>query len=317
MYEVDVSEIAEEWQSIVDLLARILGVPAGLIMRLDKGALEVFVSSQSEGNPYKVGEKEVMENSGLYCETVIKNNAMLKVPNALIDEDWKNNPDVKLNMISYLGLPILYPSGEPFGTICALDNEENHYTDDYEELLHGLRRLIERELEILHKNFQLKVSSETDSLTKIFNRSTFMEKSTTELNRAKRYGREYSMMMIDLDDFKQINDNYGHDMGDEVLKKVTETTSGLLRESDIFGRYGGEEFVIASPETDYDSAAVLGKRILSKISDCNVVLDGKSVSVTASIGIATSTENDSLKDILKRADEKMYEAKKAGKGQVK
>ena len=130
MKEIDESQIVGDWQRIVDLLAKIVNVPAGLIMRLDQGELEVLVSSQSKGNPYTVGAREIMENSGLYCETVIKSNDILKVPNALIDDAWKNNPDVKLNMISYLGLPLHYPDGNSFGTLCLLDNKENHYSEE-------------------------------------------------------------------------------------------------------------------------------------------------------------------------------------------
>lgn len=78
-------------------------------MRLDKGKLEVSTVSHSDNNPYKVGESGVMENSGLYCETVIKQGGVLNVPNSLIDDHWKNTPDVKLNMISYLSYPIHWP----------------------------------------------------------------------------------------------------------------------------------------------------------------------------------------------------------------
>ena len=317
MYEIDLKEIVEEWQGIVDLMARIIQVPAALIMRLHKGDLEVFVSSNTEGNPYKVGEKEVMENSGLYCETVVKRKSMLKIPNALIDDEWKNNPDIDLNMISYLGFPLLYPSGEIFGTICVLDNKENHYTREYEELLQSFKRLIERELEVLTKNVQLKISAETDPLTGVFNRLAFIKKINKEIKRAKRYGRTLSLLMFDLDDFKTINDNFGHQMGDAVLKQVTQKVSGMLRESDMLCRYGGEEFIIALPETDMDSALILGKRILEKISKSVFNHNDTNASVTVSIGIATQIAGDSLDDIIKRADDKLYEAKSAGKNQVK
>lgn len=317
MLNIDVNEIVEEWQGIVDLMARIIQVPAALIMRLHQGDLEVFVSSNTDGNPYKVGGKEVMENSGLYCETVIKRNSMLKIPNALIDEEWKNNPDIDLNMISYLGFPLLYPSGEPFGTICVLDNKENHYTREYEELLQSFKRLIERELEVLTKNVQLKISAETDPLTGVFNRLAFIKKISKEIERAKRYDRTLSLLMFDLDDFKAINDNFGHQMGDAVLKQVTQKVSGMLRESDMLCRYGGEEFIIALPETDMDSALVLGKRILEKISGSVFNHNDTNASVTVSIGIATQIDGDSLDGIIKRADDKLYEAKTAGKNQVK
>jgi GAF domain-containing protein len=142
----------EKWQQIVDVMAEIMGIPAGLIMRLDDPYIEVFVSSKSEGNPYHPGDKEKVWGSGLYCETVIKNNDKLLVPNALKDENWKNNPDIKLNMVSYLGLPVLLPDGRPFGTICVLDNQENPYSSGFEKLLLNFRDLIQSDLEIIYMN---------------------------------------------------------------------------------------------------------------------------------------------------------------------
>ena len=97
-------DITDKWQKICDIMAEIIGVPSGLIMRVVDSDIEVFVSSKTENNPYHSGDKESLFGSGLYCETVIKTKDKLLVPNALIDEKWKNNPDIKLNMVSYLGL---------------------------------------------------------------------------------------------------------------------------------------------------------------------------------------------------------------------
>lgn len=142
----------DEWQSIVDVLARVIGVPAGLIMRVNDPDIEVYVSSDTEGNPYKVGDKEHLWGSGLYCETVIKTQGKLLVPNALTDDHWKNNPDVALNMISYLGYPIYLPDGKPFGTICVLDNKENAYNGNYMELLTKMRDLVQSQLALVFMN---------------------------------------------------------------------------------------------------------------------------------------------------------------------
>ncbi len=146
------TEQLKNWQDIVDMLASILKIPSALIMRFTDPSIEVFVSSNSESNPYHVGEHEVMHNSGLYCEHVINNKRELLVPNALSDPVWRNNPDVKLNMISYLGFPIEKPDGKPFGTLCVLDNKENHYSIDIEKLMDKLRNLIQYDISILYAN---------------------------------------------------------------------------------------------------------------------------------------------------------------------
>ncbi len=142
----------EAWQEIVDIMAELIGIPAGLIMRLNEPDIEVFVSSQTEGNPYHPGDKEKVWGSGLYCETVIKEQKKLLVPNALSDKNWKDNPDIKLNMVSYLGFPITLPDGKPFGTICVLDNKENQYSANFEKLILKFRNIIQSDLEIIHMN---------------------------------------------------------------------------------------------------------------------------------------------------------------------
>ncbi len=140
------------WQGIADLLAEVIGVPAALVMRLSDPDIEVLVASRSAGNPYRPGEKEHFEGSGLYCETVIRTNGKLLVPDARADDRWKNNPDVRLDMVSYLGYPILLPDGTPFGTICVLDDKENRYSATYENLILKFRNLIQENLGILYMN---------------------------------------------------------------------------------------------------------------------------------------------------------------------
>ncbi|MBV8416120.1 MAG: GHKL domain-containing protein [Verrucomicrobia bacterium] len=142
--------ILEKWQKIVNLMAEMLDVPAGLIMRILGEDIHVFVSSSTEGNPYHPGDSEHFLGSGLYCETVVTKNHELLVPNALFDEAWRNNPDVKLNMISYLGYPIRWPDGEPFGTICVLDCKTNSYSEKYKRLVTQFRDIVEIHLEIIY-----------------------------------------------------------------------------------------------------------------------------------------------------------------------
>jgi len=136
-----------KWQEIVDLLAKVVGIPAALIMKAENDYMEVFIASKSDNNPYHVGEKEHW--NGLYCETVIKSQNKLKVANALKDEKWDKNPDIKLGMISYFGFPLNFPNGEPFGTICVLDHNENSYTEEHEQLLKQFKRVVELDLAMI------------------------------------------------------------------------------------------------------------------------------------------------------------------------
>jgi len=142
------SEIVQKWQEVVDLLAEIMHVPSALIMKVEPPNIKVFVSSESKGNPYERDEVACL-NTGLYCETVMKTRRPLLVPDALADEDWKSNPDIKLGMISYLGFPITWPHGEIFGTICVLDNKKNEYGELYRKLLLQYRDVLQADLRSL------------------------------------------------------------------------------------------------------------------------------------------------------------------------
>ena len=139
------AEIMRKWQEIVDLLADILNVPSALIMRVEPPNIKVFVSSEFKGNPYEPDEAACL-NTGLYCETVMNTRRPLIVPDALQDEAWKSNPDIKLGMISYLGVPISWPDGEIFGTICALDRKSNGYSELYLRLLLQWRDVLQADL---------------------------------------------------------------------------------------------------------------------------------------------------------------------------
>ncbi|HUU49348.1 MAG TPA: ATP-binding protein [Nitrospinota bacterium] len=147
------AEIKKKWQSIVNIMAEVIHVPAVLIMRVNPPYIEVFRSSKSKNNPYKVGDKEHL--AGLYCEKVIKTRKKLLVSNALKDKNWKENPDIKLGMISYFGFPLIWPNGDTFGTICVLDLKENRYSKLYEKLILQSKDLVETHLGLIYKNSQL------------------------------------------------------------------------------------------------------------------------------------------------------------------
>lgn len=154
-------DLMEQWQGLVNTLATVANIPAGLIMRLAEEDIEVLVASQSQGNPYGPGDKEHFSDSGLYCETVIRTKQPLLVPDALSDPHWKDNPDVKLEMVSYLGFPILFPDGTPFGTLCILDRKPNSYSDAISNLIENFRNLIQAHLALLYLNTALGEKNKT------------------------------------------------------------------------------------------------------------------------------------------------------------
>src|SRR5947209_2828907 len=149
-------EIVRKWQEIVNLTAEIMHVPSALIMRVEPPNIKVFVSSKTNGNPYEPNEAACLD-TGLYCETVMKTRQPLLVPDALRDEQWQSSPDIKLGMISYLGVPIVWPDGEVFGTICVLDKKPNDYSELYRKLLLQWRDVLQadlRSLATLHRELE-------------------------------------------------------------------------------------------------------------------------------------------------------------------
>src|SRR5215469_18819407 len=138
-------DIIRKWQEIVDLLAEFMHVPSASIMRVEPPQIKVFVSSASEANPCVPGSVD----TGPYCETVLKSGQPLRVTDALADETWRSNPHVKSGMISYLGVPISWPDGKIFGTICIRDNKRNAYSEAYLKLLLHFRDLLQADLRSL------------------------------------------------------------------------------------------------------------------------------------------------------------------------
>ena len=138
-----------QWRELMGLVSTDCGVPAALIMRVHPSQIEVLVSDGSD-SPYHPGERENL-CTGLYCEHVIATRDRLHVANALTDPNWDHNPDLRLGMISYLGYPLLWPDGVPFGTLCILDRAENHYSEAIDKQLGLARRIIESNLSLIHE----------------------------------------------------------------------------------------------------------------------------------------------------------------------
>lgn len=156
-----------------------------------------------------------------------------------------------------------------------------------------------------------------DSLTGACNRHRFLERAREELARARRYGRFFAVLMMDLDHFKKVNDTYGHQAGDEVLQYLAATCHATFRESDIFGRLGGEEFAAVLIETSLPAAMKVAERLRGAFAAHPVLTRGGPVSVTVSIGVACAWDDKAaLEDILHRADEALYAAKREGRDRV-
>ncbi len=152
-----------------------------------------------------------------------------------------------------------------------------------------------------------------DKLTGVFNRGSIEEKIEAELERAKRYGNTFSLIMFDIDDFKHINDTFGHHVGDDVLQGISEIVSKNIRTLDSIGRWGGEEFMVLLSETAASEGARVAEKLRVTLATYKPI---EALHVTASFGVTSYQDNDTLDTMLKRVDDLMYSAKKSGKNGI-
>jgi diguanylate cyclase (GGDEF)-like protein len=163
---------------------------------------------------------------------------------------------------------------------------------------------------------ELKKKARIDGLTGLFLKRFFLEKLYSEIERAKRYNTDFYVMMLDIDHFKSINDNYGHLVGDDVLKKTTSIISSSVRHGDIIGRYGGEEFIVLLPSISQDNVLETAEKIRKSVK--NIVFKGnnKPFSITISIGLAKYLKGIDIDTLIGNADNALYQAKNSGRDNI-
>jgi PAS domain S-box-containing protein len=174
------SLIIQKWQEIIDLLAEVLHVPSALIMKVEPPNIRVFVRSESEGNPFARDELACLD-TGMYCDAVLKTRRLLLVPDALADQEWNANPDIKLGMISYMGVPVAWPNGDIFGTICILDSKRNEHSDLYRKFLFQCRDVLQGDLQSLQARNELEL--------KVLERTAELRRSEVYLTEAQKLSR--------------------------------------------------------------------------------------------------------------------------------
>lgn len=156
-----------------------------------------------------------------------------------------------------------------------------------------------------------------DGLTQIHNKRYLFEALEREVVRARRYQRDLSVLMFDIDFFKKVNDAHGHLAGDFVLKELVRVVKGRIRRDEVFARYGGEEFAVVLPETPFDGAVSLGESIRQRVADTRFVFQSETIPISISLGVASLEDSDkSAADLIQKADDRLYEAKRSGRNRV-
>ena len=196
-----------------------------------------------------------------------------------------------------------------------MEGSESNLTELNKNLFIQLQKVMQENSTLKSENIKLKEYTRIDPLTKMYNRQFMDEYLHEEIERAERYNIKFSMIIVDIDFFKKINDTYGHQVGDKVLKRIAELFKLAVRKSDISFRYGGEEFLIALPETDLSGAYSVANKLRKTIEE--TVFENIKQQVTVSVGLAERKKNTSIEELIYNVDMALYEAKRNGRNQVR
>ncbi|WP_457571164.1 GGDEF domain-containing protein [Desulfovulcanus sp.] len=218
----------------------------------------------------------------------------------------------------YLILIPLKIAQEVFGTLIAVPAQFPNLGRDQVQILHSAGNHLGLAIRNALKYKKVRIEADHDGLTGVFNRKAFDLRLKLELKRHQRNGQSLSLLMLDFDYFKKINDTYGHLAGDMVLQRSARLLKNTVRETDFVARYGGEEFVLLLPETNEEEAWLLAQRLRQKIQKMNFSFHGKKFNVTASIGVASLKPDPftPAEILIDQADEALYLAKNSGRNMV-
>ncbi len=222
--------------------------------------------------------------------------------------------DMDSGLRSVLALPLVRLDNEVIGVLSVASPRPGAYTPRHEETLAAIGQTAAIAIE----NARYYEMATVDQLTKLYLKDYFHQRIEEELNRARRYGHTFSVLMMDIDSFKGLNDEHGHLAGDRFLRRVGEVIQTNLRSHDIPCRYGGEEFAVLLPETEPTEAIVIAERIRRTVSDIRIREARRLVGTTISIGISSypKSARRSSSDLLRKADAALYQAKREGKDKV-
>jgi len=215
-----------------------------------------------------------------------------------------------------MAVPIL--SGvEVLGILIVANKDHESFTDNDLFLLETMAPTAATALENAKLFTEVERLSFTDDLTGVFSRRHFFALAEQEFQRSNRHGHDFAIVMLDIDHFKNVNDKYGHLVGDQVLKALARDLGKSLRGMDIISRYGGEEFIVLLPDTDKTTAIGVAERLREYVAEHVHESDQGDFTITISLGVVSfSKKNKNIEELLSLADKALYEAKVAGRNRV-
>jgi diguanylate cyclase (GGDEF)-like protein len=286
---------------IASLIRLIFGVETSVVSMIDAHRQWYKAAEGTAAMEVPVGQT--------FCRHTIQGTGPLVVPDATLDDRFSANPHVTAphGVRFYAGMPLTTSDGHNIGSICAIDSTPRQFSARETAILRELADMVMHELE-------LRRLATTDPLTGISSRRAFREDADKYIALARRHRSQVSALAVDIDRFKSINDTYGHAAGDQVLKAVAGCLAAELRQSDVLGRMGGEEFGIILPDANAEAALAVAEKLRHAIAKLTFPGSRPPIRVTASFGIAALDPGaDDLDSVMVKADEALYEAKAGGR----
>jgi diguanylate cyclase (GGDEF)-like protein len=289
----------ERFDRVTRIAKRMFGVEISLVSLVDEDR-QWFKSKQ--GLDAAETSREIS-----FCGHAINQDALFVVPNTLEDKRFFDNPLVTgpPNIRFYAGYPLKLREGIRLGTLCLIDSEPRYLNDADKQLLNDLGAMVEQEI----RSIQL---AALDELTLISNRRGFLTLAEHSQKVCRRKKTPMSVVIFDLDKFKLINDNFGHQEGDFALKQFAGVMRSVFRESDMIGRLGGDEFVAMLTDASNEEIAIILDRFKTEMDALNKLIN-KAYLIEYSAGVASFSYDTecSLEEMLAKADKAMYQEKKA------
>ncbi|MGC8769083.1 diguanylate cyclase [Calditerrivibrio sp.] len=298
-----ISLVAEYLDKAINVQSRLKSIIDEIVIRFDKTSNTLNSILEENSNILK---KDIEEDKKIANELTGVNHLIIN------ESSIEALKSMVLSKVDELSKEISKKIDNKHTALKHLEQEKKHVNKELSEY-----KLKEQELAKIKKELEkYKMESVTDPLTGLFNRKFMIKKIEEEIERGKRYGSKFSIIFLDIDNFKRINDVYGHIVGDFVLKYLANIIKSELRKVDYAFRYGGEEMVILLSETNLENALKFSERLLEIVRNTIFKYKTEDLKITVSIGVAEFKPGETIEQLIERADMAMLKAKQAGKDRV-
>ncbi len=314
-----VINLDEMIKKLIDVIGKATESDEVFIFLKDENSYELVLQGCPKEYQASVGFVRIPFGKGIEGIVAQTKMSIIVPENVINDPRYDSVLDLELKFFnSLLAAPIMIKD-KVIGVLELRNGVKKEYSASEKKLISAITDQLGIAIEnaLLHKKTEL--LSLTDDMTSLFNFRFFQQKLKDEIIRSKRYQRDLSILMIDIDHFKKVNDTYGHTKGDFVLRKVSSVITNTVRDVDISSRYGGEEFVVILPETEQRDTMLIAERIRKRVEELDMSDEEglENLKITISIGVASFPENATTeKSLIEAADKAMYNAKRNGRNRV-